>query len=140
MEADLEPARQAYGLGLIPYSPLARGLLAGKYKRNVPMPVGARISREKHQAERWINDANWTMVEHLDNFSRQRSHSLLELAMSWLASRPLVGSIIAGATKPEQLELNVRAVDWRSTAEDQAEIDRLTSSTDDAGKSNRAAA
>jgi aryl-alcohol dehydrogenase-like predicted oxidoreductase len=115
---------------LIPYSPLAAGLLTGKYKKNAPMPEGARITREKYQAQRWINDANWAIVERLENFSRQRGHNLLELAMSWLASRPLVASIIAGATKPEQLELNVRAVDWKLTPEELAEIDRLTSSGD----------
>ena len=88
------------------------------------------MTREKGQAQRWINDANWNIVERLDSFSRQRGHNLLELAMSWLAARPLVASIIAGATKPEQVELNVRAVEWRMTADELSEINRLTSSAE----------
>ena len=126
LEVDLQPAMHAYDLGLIPYSPLAAGLLTGKYSRNAPMPAGARISREKNQAERWINDANWDIVERLNTLCEARGHTLLELTMSWLASRPLVASIIAGATKPEQLDLNVRAVDWRLTADDLARIDQVT--------------
>jgi aryl-alcohol dehydrogenase-like predicted oxidoreductase len=125
-EKDLLPAMQEYGLGLIPHSPLAAGLLTGKYRRNAPLPAGARMTREKRQADRWITDANWKIVERLTALSEARGHSLLELAMSWLASRPVVASIIAGATSPEQVELNARAVDWRLSAEDLAEIDKAT--------------
>jgi aryl-alcohol dehydrogenase-like predicted oxidoreductase len=126
LENELQPAMQAYGLGLIPHSPLAGGLLTGKYKRNAPMPAGARMTREKRQADRWITDANWTIVERLTALCQARGHSLLELAMSWLASRPQVASIIAGATTPEQLELNARAVDWQLSVDDLAEIDSVT--------------
>jgi aryl-alcohol dehydrogenase-like predicted oxidoreductase len=122
IETTLEPAMQAYGLGLIPHTPLAAGLLSGKYRRDAPLPAGARMTREKRQADRWINEANWEIVERLTSFCEARGHTLLELAMSWLASRPLVASIIAGATTPEQVELNVRAVDWRLTADDLAAI------------------
>ena len=126
IENALQPAMQAYGLGLIPHTPLAAGLLSGKYRRNAPMPAGARMTREKNQANRWINDANWEVVDRLAAFCETRGHSLLELAMSWLASRPLVASIIAGATTPEQVELNARAVDWQLTADDLATIDSAT--------------
>ena len=125
-ERTLQPAMQAYGLGLIPHTPLAAGLLSGKYRRNAPMPAGARMTREKRQADRWINDANWEVVDRLAALGEARGHSLLELAMSWLASRPLVASIIAGATTPEQVELNARAVDWQLTADDLAAIDTAT--------------
>ena len=125
-ENTLQPAMQAYGLGLIPHTPLAAGLLSGKYRRNAPMPEGARITREKRQADRWISDKNWEVVERLTAFAEARGHSLLELAMSWLASRPLVASIIAGATTPEQVALNARAVDWQLSAADLAEIDKAT--------------
>ena len=118
IENTLQPAMQAYGLGLIPHTPLAAGLLSGKYKRNAPMPAGARMTREKRQADRWISDANWEAVERLNSFAEARGHSLLELAMCWLASHPLVASIIAGATTPEQVELNARAVDWQLTPDD----------------------
>jgi aryl-alcohol dehydrogenase-like predicted oxidoreductase len=126
VEDALQPAMRAYGLGLIPHTPLASGLLSGKYRRNAPMPAGARMTREKRQADRWINDANWAIVERLNALCEVHGHSLLELAMSWLASRPLVASIIAGATSPEQLELNAHAVDWKLTADDLAEIDKAT--------------
>lgn len=126
LENTLQPAMQAYGLGLIPHTPLAAGLLSGKYQRNSPMPAGARITREKRQADRWINNANWEVVERLTAFCAARGHSLLELAMSWLASRPLVASIIAGATTPGQVELNARAVDWCMTPDDLAAVEKAT--------------
>jgi aryl-alcohol dehydrogenase-like predicted oxidoreductase len=126
LENTLQPAMEAYGLGLIPYSPLAAGLLSGKYRRNAPMPAGARMTREKRQADRWLNDSNWEVVERLTAFCEARGHSLLELAMSWLASRPLVASIIAGATTPEQVELNARAVNWPLSPDDFAAIDKAT--------------
>lgn len=125
-ENALLPAMQAYGLGLIPHTPLAGGLLSGKYNRNAPMPAGARLTREQRQANRWISDTNWEIVEHLAAFCEARGHSLLELAMSWLASRPLVASIIAGATTAEQVELNARAVDWSLNTDDLAAIEHAT--------------
>lgn len=125
-EDALDPAMQAYGLGLIPHTPLAAGLLSGKYRRDAPMPAGARMTREKRQANRWISESNWEIVERLAAFCEARGRSLLELAMSWLASRPRVASIIAGATTPEQVELNARAVDWQLTPEDLTAIDDAT--------------
>jgi aryl-alcohol dehydrogenase-like predicted oxidoreductase len=126
IESTLQPAMEAYGLGLIPHTPLAAGLLSGKYKRNAPMPPGARMTREKRQAERWITNANWEAVDRLTAFCEARGHSLLELAMSWLASRPLVASIIAGATAPEQVELNARSVNWQLTPDDLAAVEKAT--------------
>ena len=126
IEKTLEPAMRAYGLGLIPHTPLAAGLLSGKYRRNASMPAGARMTREKRQADRWITDRNWEAVERLTAVSAACGHSLLELAMSWLASRPLVASIIAGATTPEQVELNACAVNWQPTPDDLAAIDKAT--------------
>jgi aryl-alcohol dehydrogenase-like predicted oxidoreductase len=126
IDLELIPAMQAYGLGLLPFFPLASGLLTGKYKRNAPMPQGARLTNTKAIANRYLTDENWSIVERLDSFSAKRGHSLLELAFSWLAARPTVSSVIAGATKPEQVEQNVGAADWKLTPEDLAEIDRLT--------------
>jgi aryl-alcohol dehydrogenase-like predicted oxidoreductase len=125
IEKDLMGVMQTYGLGLIPHTPLAAGLLSGKYQRNAPLPAGARMTREKRQAERWLNNANWDVVERLNALCTPRGHTLLELAMSWLASRPLVASIIAGATTPEQLEANARAVQWPLTADDLTQIDSI---------------
>ena len=126
IEHTLLPAMQAYGLGLIPHTPLAAGLLSGKYRRNAPMPAGARMTREKRQADRWMNEANWEAVDRLNAFCEARGRTLLELAMSWLASRALVASIIAGATTPEQVALNARAVEWSLTSDDLAAIDGAT--------------
>ena len=126
IDQELIPAMQAYGLGLLPFFPLASGLLTGKYKRNAPMPQGARLTNTKTIANRYLTEENWSIVERLESFSDKRGHSMLELAFSWLAARPTVSSVIAGATKPEQVDQNVRAAEWKLTREDLAEIDQLT--------------
>jgi aryl-alcohol dehydrogenase-like predicted oxidoreductase len=130
LEREYEPnmARmvETYGLGLIPFSPLANGLLTGKYRRNQAMPAGARLTTTQRIADRYLTERNWPITEKLADFCATRGRTMLELAMSWLASRSAVSSIIAGATRPEQLEQNVRAVDWALTREDMDEIDRLT--------------
>ena len=126
IEKELLPAAEAYGLGLLPYFPLASGLLTGKYKRNEAMPPNTRLALLKRLADRFMTDATWPMVEQLQDFCDTRGHTLLELAFSWLAARPQVDSVIAGATTPEQVEQNVKAADWTLSAEDMAEIDRIT--------------
>ncbi|MFN4089055.1 MAG: aldo/keto reductase [Alphaproteobacteria bacterium] len=125
-DRELIPAMQAYGLGMLPYFPLASGLLTGKYRRNAPMPEGARLTNTQRLADRYMTEANWATVEALADFCEQRGRSMLELAFSWLAARPTVASVIAGATKPEQLDQNVAAVGWKLAPEDMAEIDRIT--------------
>ena len=131
LERDYEPNMaamvEAYGLGLIPFSPLANGLLTGKYRRNQKLPEGARLSTTQRMADRYLTERNWAIVEKLAEFCATHGRTMLELAMSWLASRPAVSSIIAGATRPEQLEENVRAVEWALTREEMDEIDCLTS-------------
>ncbi len=126
LDHELIPMMQAYGMGLLPYYPLAGGFLTGKYRRNAPMPDGARLTIHARYEGRFINDDNWPIVERLDAFAEQRGRTLLELAFSWLAARPCVSSIIAGATKVEQLEANARAADWVLSEEELAEIDRIT--------------
>ncbi|MGD0840312.1 MAG: aldo/keto reductase [Candidatus Acidiferrales bacterium] len=125
-DRELIPAAQAYGLGVLPYFPLAGGFLTGKYKRGQPMPAGARLNTAKHLADRYITDANWAIVESLENFCAQRGRTLLDLAIAWLAARPQISSVIAGATKPEQVEQNVRAAEWTLSAEELAEVDRIS--------------
>jgi aryl-alcohol dehydrogenase-like predicted oxidoreductase len=126
LDREMLPVLQAYDLGLIPFAPLANGLLTGKYKRDVPLPEGARLTYMQRAASRYLTDDNWAIIERLEGFAIERGHSLLELAVSWLARRPQVASVIAGATKPEQVEANVRAAGWALTEEDMREIDRLT--------------
>jgi len=125
IEKELVPAMQAYGLGLLPFFPLASGLLTGKYKRNAPTPEGTRLAN-KAMADRVMSDANWDKVEKLSAFCDQRGKSMLELAFSWLVSKPFVSSVIAGATKPEQIEQNIRATEWKLTPDELAEIDKIT--------------
>ena len=125
-ENELIPAMQHHGLGLLPFFPLASGLLTGKYRRNERLPQGTRLVKEQRLADRFMTEENWAKAERLRDFVEQRGHTLLELAFSWLAARPTVASVIAGATRPEQLDANVRAVGWKLSAEETAEVDRLS--------------
>jgi aryl-alcohol dehydrogenase-like predicted oxidoreductase len=126
LEADRIPVMRRYGLGLLPYFPLASGMLTGKYRKGKPLPEGSRLTGAKWAADRYLKDANWDKVEQLAEFCEARGRSMLELAFSWLAAQPAVSSVIAGATKPDQLEQNVAATTWALTAEDLAEVDRIT--------------
>lgn len=125
-EADLIPALREYGLGLLPYFPLASGLLTGKYRRNAPMPEGARLTNTQRLADRYLNERNWQISEKLADFAEARGHTSLELAFSWLLAQAPVASVIAGATKPAQIAQNVKAGSWALTKEDLAEIDAIT--------------
>ena len=113
-------------LGVLPYFPLASGLLTGKYERGRPAPEGTRFAKAPALVDRYMTDANFAAVERLQAFAAARGRSLLELAFSWLAARPQVASVIAGATRPEQVEQNVKAVGWTPGADELAEIDRLS--------------
>ncbi len=125
-DAELIPAMEKHNLGLLPFFPLASGLLTGKYKRNAAMPQGARLTGSKGLADRYMTDRNWPVVEKLEDFARKHGKSMLELAFSWLACRPTVASVIAGATRPEQLEENVKAANWVLSADQMADVDRIT--------------
>jgi aryl-alcohol dehydrogenase-like predicted oxidoreductase len=117
------PMMERYGLGLLPYFPLASGLLTGKHKRGGDR-AGTRLAMSSFANV--VTDANFDKVENLEAFAQARGHTILELAFSWLAARPTVGSIIAGATKPEQIDANVKATGWTLSTEDMAEIDKIT--------------
>lgn len=125
IEAEVMPAAEKFGLSLLPFFPLASGLLTGKYQRGSSAPEGARLASGP-MADRMLTDRNFDTVEKLDDFAKQRGHTLLELAFSWLATQPAVGSVIAGATKPEQVRANASAAAWRLTAEEMAEVDQIT--------------
>ncbi|MGH8428203.1 MAG: aldo/keto reductase [Gammaproteobacteria bacterium] len=128
-ERELLPALEAYGLGLIPYFPLASGLLTGKYQRNKSAPKDSRLANWKNLGERYMTNKNWELIEKLKAFCKGRDRSLLELAFSWLLAHPQVSSVIAGATKPEQVKQNVKAAGWRLSADDVSEINRQLSSS-----------
>ena len=126
IEKDLLPAAQHYNLGLLPFFPLASGLLTGKYQRGAAAPADTRFAKMPALRDRYVTPRNEDIVEKLDVFAKARGRTMLELAFSWLASRPQVSSVIAGATRVEQIEANVKAIDWALTSEDLAEIDTLT--------------
>jgi aryl-alcohol dehydrogenase-like predicted oxidoreductase len=125
IERELIPAMEARSLSLVPYFPLASGLLSGKYRRDA-MPADARLTYSARHAGRFVSDRNWAIVERLQQFCTARDRTLLELAFSWLLSKPIVASVIAGASTPEQVTSNVLATGWTLSPEDIAEVDRIT--------------
>ncbi|HEY1701403.1 MAG TPA: aldo/keto reductase [Trebonia sp.] len=121
-EADVIPAARAAGLGIVPYFPLASGMLTGKYKRNEAFPEGSRFAAISRFADRFGGDDNFSRVEALTAFAEDRGHSVAELAIAWLAAQDGVASVIAGATTPEQVRANAAAGAWSLSAEDLAAI------------------
>jgi aryl-alcohol dehydrogenase-like predicted oxidoreductase len=115
-EEELVPALLRTGMSLVPYFPLAYGLLTGKYQRGEQAPEGSRLSADS-QAHR-LAGADWDRVEALHRFAEERGIGILDVAIGGLAAQPAVGSVIAGATRPEQVQANVRAGLWRPTADD----------------------
>jgi aryl-alcohol dehydrogenase-like predicted oxidoreductase len=112
------------GLGFIPFFPLASGLLTGKYRKGQPLPGGTRLSSGNRYAG-LLSEESFDKVEKLIAFTESRSHTLLELAVSWLLRRPVVVSVIAGATSVEQVWNNAKAGGWRLSEEELAEVDRI---------------
>jgi aryl-alcohol dehydrogenase-like predicted oxidoreductase len=126
IERALAPAAKASGMSVLPYFPLASGLLTGKYRRGAPLPAGSRLAKSPPHAGEVINARNWRMVEDLSAFAARCGHTLLELAFGWLLRDGVVASVIAGATSPQQIEQNVAAAGWTLSAEELGEIDRIT--------------
>jgi aryl-alcohol dehydrogenase-like predicted oxidoreductase len=124
-EAELVPACQAAGVGILPYFPLASGLLTGKYRRGDAPPEGGRIAAWGMHG--LLSDRNFDLVEALEAFAAERGVTLLDVAMGGLAARPAVASVIAGATTAEQVRANARAGLWVPSADDAAALAALTS-------------
>jgi aryl-alcohol dehydrogenase-like predicted oxidoreductase len=131
VERELAPACQKYGLGLLPYFPLASGFLSGKYRRGEAAPEGTRLAAMGDRAKSALSDENFDTLEKLEAWAAAHEHSMLDLAIGWLASHDFVPSVIAGATKPEQVEANVAAGTWRLTPAEIAEVDAITKRTGD---------
>ena len=110
-------------LGLLPFFPLASGLLTGKYKRGADVPSDTRFAKAPALKDRYVTARNEDIVEELQAFAQARGHAMLDSPLSWLASRPQVSSVIAGATRVEQVEQNVKAIGWTLSAEELAEVD-----------------
>ncbi len=123
-EREVLPECARLGLAFVPYFPLESGLLTGKYRLGLPAPEGTRLA-EKRWAERFGGEERLRTVEALLRFARAHGHTLLELAFSWLASRPAVASVIAGATTPDQVRLNAEAPVWRLSEDELAQIEAI---------------
>jgi aryl-alcohol dehydrogenase-like predicted oxidoreductase len=121
VERDLVPALEQYGVGLVPFFPLASGLLTGKYRRGEPAPAGSRLQAWGREAD--LNDSTFDVVEGLTAFAEERKLSLLDVAIGGLLAQPAVSSVIAGATSREQVRANVAAAAWQPTLDDLAELD-----------------
>jgi aryl-alcohol dehydrogenase-like predicted oxidoreductase len=122
-EQDVLPECVRAGIAFIPFFPLASGLLTGKYRRGQPLPEGSRA--HDGFGPKVFTDENLALVESLAEFAKGHGHTMLELAVSWLAAQPAVASIIAGAKTPEQVESNASAANWKMTPDDLAAIDAI---------------
>ncbi len=132
VEAEVMPACREFGLGQLPFFPLASGFLTGKYRRGEPLPEGTRLAAWQQAMPARIDaltaDSNFDLLEALERYAAERGRTILDLALSWLASDPAVSSVIAGATKPEQIEANVAStLAWRLSAEEFAAVDAILS-------------
>jgi aryl-alcohol dehydrogenase-like predicted oxidoreductase len=129
IEQELVPCCKAHGVGVIPWGPLAGGFLTGKYRRGeqpaTPAP-GARESKVfLHIYKDVMTDRNWERLAKLDEFAKTRGHKVGELAIAWLLSHPWVSTVIPGATRPEQLDANLAAANWKLTSEEVAQIEQI---------------
>lgn len=122
VENELLPFCDQYGVGVLPYYPLANGFLTGKYRRTEPPADGTRLAAGDRGM---LTEAKFDTLEKLETFARERGHSILELAFAWLLARPSISSVIAGASRPEQIASNAEAAGWSLTGDDLAEIDTL---------------
>ena len=124
IEADIVPALERYDIGLLPYFPLANGLLTGKYRRGQPPPEGSRLHSSRHESV--FTDATFDALEKMEAYAAERGVTILDVALGGLAAQPTVASVIAGATSREQVANNVTATHWTPTPSDVAALDELT--------------
>ncbi len=127
IEKEVVLACKQYGLGILPYFPLASGLLTGKYTRGIEPPKGSRLATWGNRAKSALSDDNFDLIERLTDFANERGHSILDLAMSWLASMPHITSVIAGATSKAQVQQNAKAASWNLTTEEMQEVNKISS-------------
>ena len=125
-ELDAVPECERLGMAYLPYFPLASGLLSGKYVRGESAPPGTRLVHFGSDGGGLLSDRNFDIVDSLSHWAAERGRTLLELAVAWLASKPVVASVIAGATSRQQVLANAAAGEWRLTADEVGEIDRLS--------------
>jgi aryl-alcohol dehydrogenase-like predicted oxidoreductase len=121
IERDLTPACEQHGVGILPYFPLANGLLTGKYRRGEAAPAGTRMETRVES----VRSQTFDRIETIEDYARDRDLSLLQVAIGGLAAQPAVGSVIAGATRPEQVAANAAAGEWEPTVADLAALDAV---------------
>ncbi|MBI2832361.1 MAG: aldo/keto reductase [Chloroflexi bacterium] len=126
IEKEVVPACQAHGVGIIPWGPLAAGFLTGKYQHGKEIKTGSRFDKPVAIYGDIMTEANFDKLAVLEAFAVKRGHKTGELAIAWLLSHPWLSSVIAGAMSGEQLAANVAAADWKLTAEELAEVDKIT--------------
>jgi aryl-alcohol dehydrogenase-like predicted oxidoreductase len=120
-EREVVPVCRRFDIGLLPYFPLANGLLTGKYRRDTAAPEGSRLAGR----DRLLGEAPWDRIEALRSFAKERELSMATVAIGWLAAQPTVGSVIAGATTAEQILANAAAPAWRPNSEDLTRLDEI---------------
>jgi aryl-alcohol dehydrogenase-like predicted oxidoreductase len=125
VEAEVTPACERFGLGILPFFPLEYGLLTGKYRRDQDAPEGSRAALDPERSA-WLREADWDRIEAVEEYAAARDLSVLDVAIAGLAAQPAVSSVISGATRPEQVRTNAAALRWRPSAEDLAELDDVT--------------
>ena len=126
VEAELLPYCKAFNVGILPYFPLAGGFLTGKYRRGEGAPPGSRGETSKY-VQKYMTNANYAIIERLAQFAEARGRALNELAIAWLLAQPQVSSVIAGATKPEHVEANVKGAEWVLSDDEVSEVDGILS-------------
>jgi aryl-alcohol dehydrogenase-like predicted oxidoreductase len=125
VETDVIPACERFGLGMLPFFPLASGLLTGKYRRGEAPAEGTRLAAWGAHGAKSLSDRNFDRIEALTAYARERGHTILDLAFAWLLGNPSVSSVIAGATRAEQVAANAATAGWRLTLEEVAEVGKL---------------
>jgi aryl-alcohol dehydrogenase-like predicted oxidoreductase len=123
-EKEILPASEYFGIGILPYFPLAGGFLTGKYQRGHEIPKGSRGETSSY-VQSYLSDKNFTILEQLSTFTKAHEHTMTELAHAWLLANPNVSSVISGATEVEQIQENVKGVEWAMTDEELAEVDQI---------------
>jgi aryl-alcohol dehydrogenase-like predicted oxidoreductase len=128
-EAELVPALEHYGMSLLPYFPLAYGLLTGKYSQADGAPAGTRLATETAR----FDSANWGVIGGFRAFAEERGIAMLDVALGGLLAQPAIDTIISGVTRPEQVAANARAVQWQPTPEDLDAIDGIVAQSSGSG-------
>lgn len=125
IESEVLPACESYGLGILPYFPLAHGFLTGKYKRGEPVPEGTRLALTPNAQGKRLTDDNFDALDKLESFVRARGKNLVDLAFAWLLANGAVSSVIAGASNPEQVKQNASTVEWELSSDEMDELDDI---------------